>query len=170
LWPGRRSGLLFLTGSATGAGEADQEARMSTSVGMESEAQTAGKTDGPLAVQVSRSVAAPVAHVWEVLVSPSGSQALLGDGATLGAKGEPFHSADGSSGFVRSYHPLEQLRVSWHETPDSPPSIVELDLRADGTATVLELRADRILDDNHKLRLEQRWGAGLDRLAGAAEG
>jgi uncharacterized protein YndB with AHSA1/START domain len=142
---------------------------MSTSVGTESEAQTAGKTDGPLGVQISRSAAAAVAHVWEVLVSPSGSQALLGEGAVLGAKGEPFHSADGSSGFVRSYHPLEQLRVSWHETPDSPPSIVELDLRADGTLTVLELRHDRILDEDQKARLEQRWADALGRLAVQAE-
>lgn len=143
---------------------------MSTSVGTESEAQSAGKTDGPLVVQVSRSVAAAVTRVWEVLVSPDGSQALLGEGAVLGAKGEPFHCADGASGFVRSYHPLEQLRVSWHETADSPPSIVELDLRADDGATVLELRADRILDDTQKSRLEERWASSLDRLAAAAEG
>jgi len=143
---------------------------MSTSVGMESEAQTAGKTGAPLAVQVSRPVAAPATHVWEVLVSPGGSQALLGEGAVLGAKGEPFHCTDGSSGFVRSYHPLEQLRVSWHETPDSPPSIVELDLRADGASTVLELRHDRIVDEVQKARLDERWAAGLERLAAAAEG
>jgi uncharacterized protein YndB with AHSA1/START domain len=143
---------------------------MSTSVGMESEAQTAGKTDGPLEVKVGRTVAAAVTHVWEVLVSPVGSQALLGEGAVLGAKGEPFHSADGSSGFVRSYHPLEQLRVSWHETPDSPPSIVELDLRADGTLTFLELRHDRIVDEDQKARLEQRWAEAIGRLAATAEG
>jgi uncharacterized protein YndB with AHSA1/START domain len=143
---------------------------MSTSVGMESEAQTVGKTDGPLAVQVSRTVAAAVTHVWEVLVSPAGSQALLGEGAVLGAKGEPFHCADGASGFVRSYHPLEQLRVSWHETPDSPPSVVELDLRPDGTRTVLELRHDRLLDDDQKSRLEHRWAEALGRLAASAEG
>jgi len=142
---------------------------MSTSVGTESEAQSVGKTDGPLAVQVSRRAAAVATHVWEVLVSPTGSQALLGEGAVLGAKGEPFHCADGSSGFVRSYHPLEQLRVSWHETPDSPPSIVELDLRADGTRTVLELRHDRILDEDQKDRLEQRWADALGRLAVQAE-
>jgi len=142
---------------------------MSTSVGTESEAQTAGKTDGPLVVQVSRSVAAPVTHVWEVLVSPVGSQALLGEGAVLGAKGEPYHCADGASGVVRSYHPLEQLRVSWHETPDSSPSIVELDLRADGSVTVLELRHDRIIDEDQKFRLEQRWAQALGRLASQVE-
>jgi hypothetical protein len=142
---------------------------MSTSVGMESEAQIAGKTDDPLAVQISRTAVAAVTHVWEVLVSPIGSQALLGEGAVLGAKGEPFHCTDGSSGFVRSYHPLEQLRVSWHETPDSPPSIVELDLRADDTRTVLELRHDRLVDEDQKARLEQRWADALGRLAAQAE-
>jgi uncharacterized protein YndB with AHSA1/START domain len=143
---------------------------MSTSVGTEPEAQTAGKIDGPLVVQVSRTVAEAVAHVWEVLVSPAGSQALLGNGAVLGTKGEPFHCADGASGFVRSFHPLEQLRVSWHETPDGPPSIIELDLRADGTRTVLELRHDRILDEDQHARLERRWSDALDRLAVAAGG
>jgi uncharacterized protein YndB with AHSA1/START domain len=137
---------------------------------MESEAQTAGETDVPLAVRISRTVMAPLAHAWEVLVSPIGSQALLGDGAVLGAKGEPYHCADGASGVVRSYHPLEQLRVSWHETPDSPPSIVELDLRTDDGVTVLELRHDRILDDDQKLRLEQRWSQALTLLAGRIEG
>jgi uncharacterized protein YndB with AHSA1/START domain len=142
---------------------------MSTSVGMESEAQTAGKTDGPLAVRISRTVVAPLAHAWEVLVSPVGSQALLGEGAVLGAKGEPYRCADGASGVVRSYHPLEQLRVSWHETLDSPTSIVELDLRTGDGVTVLELCHDRILDDDQKYRLEQRWSQALGRLAGRIE-
>lgn len=142
---------------------------MSTSVGTESEAQTVGKPDGPLVVQVSRVVGAPVTHVWEVLVSPAGSQALLGEGALLGAKGEPYHCADGASGVVRSYHPLEQLRVSWHETPDSPPSIVEVDLRADGDGTALDLRHERILDESQHDALVQRWDTALARVAAVAE-
>ncbi len=141
---------------------------MSTSVGTESEEQAAGKITAPLGVQVSQAVTAPVAHVWEVLVSPLGSQALLGEGAVLGAKGDPYHCADGASGVVRSYHPLEQLRVSWHETPDSPPSVVEVELRSDGDATLMELRHDRIIDPDQSARLEQRWAAGLAALARVA--
>ncbi len=139
---------------------------MSTGVGTESEAQSAG--NGERVVQVSQVVQAPVGHVWEVLVSRDGAVALLGDGAVLGAKGDSYHCADGSCGFVRSYHPLEQLRVSWHATPDSPPSIVELDLRADGDATLLELRHDRVWDDAQAAELERRWSASLAALAAKA--
>ena len=112
----------------------DDQGGSMTTVGTDAEGQTSGASDGSGAptVRVSRTVGAPLVHVWEVLVSPAGAQALLGQGAVLGGKGEPYHSADGTSGVVRSYHPLEQLRVSWHVTPDSPPSIVELDLAADG--------------------------------------
>lgn len=145
---------------------------MSTSVGTESEAQTVGKADGleaPSAVTASKAVAAPLTHVWEVLISPAGSQALLGEGAVLGAKGESYHCADGTYGVVRSYHPLEQLRVSWHSTPDGPPTIVEVDLRADGDATVLDLSQTHLHDGLDLDALAQRWEQGLTAVADAAQ-
>ncbi len=142
---------------------------MSTSVGTESEAAATGDPGG-LTVTVSRAVDAPLEHVWEVLVGPDGATALLGDGAVLGSKGEPYHCADGTWGVVRSYHPLEQLRVSWHADADAPPSVVELDLRADGAGTVLDLRHDRLPDEAVAERARARWTAGLDALAGRATG
>ena len=142
---------------------------MSTSVGTESEAQSAGEPGDPLTVKVSRPVAAPLAHVWEVLVSPKGAQALLGEGAVLGAKGEPYHCTDGASGVLRSYHPLEQLRVSWHQTPDSPPTIVEVDLRADGDGAVLELTQNHLNEASDVTVLSDRWSAALSAVAAAAE-
>jgi uncharacterized protein YndB with AHSA1/START domain len=143
---------------------------MSTSVGTESEAQTAGKPGGPLEVKARRQVAAPLTHVWEVLVSPKGSAALLGQGAVLGAKGEPYHCDDGTSGVLRSYHPLEQLRVSWHGSADSPATIVELDLRADGDGTVLELKQDHLTEGADVEALTARWNASLAAVAEIAEG
>jgi uncharacterized protein YndB with AHSA1/START domain len=147
-----------------------------TTVGTETEGGTPGKTSGPdgpgglPSVRVSRTVSAPVLHVWEVLVSPAGSAALLGEGAVLGGKGEPYHCSDGTSGVVRSYHPLEQLRVSWHITPDSPPTIVEIDLRSDGDGvTRLELSQDHLWHGVDVDDLDRRWSAGLERVASLAE-
>jgi uncharacterized protein YndB with AHSA1/START domain len=144
-----------------------------SSVGTDSEAQTVGKPDGPdapQAVTVSRGVSASLTHVWEVLVSPVGSQALLGEGAVLGAKGEPYRCADGTYGVVRSYHPLEQLRVSWHAAPEEPPTIVEVDLHTDGDATVIDLSQTHLHDGLDLAALEQRWSQGLSAVAAAAEG
>jgi hypothetical protein len=115
-------------------------------------------------------VAAALTHVWEVLVSPKGVQALLGEGAMFGGKGEPYHCSDGAGGVLRSYHPLEQLRVSWHQTPDSPPTIVEVGLRADGETTVVELTQNHLNEAHDVEALTERWKSALVALAAAAEG
>lgn len=121
-------------------------------------------------IQLSRPVAAPLGHVWEVLVSDAGAQALLGEGARLGAKGEPYRTANGANGVLRSYHPLEQLRVSWHETSGSPATVVEVDLRAEGDGTVLDLRQEHLPSGSDTASLATRWRAALDAVAGQAEG
>lgn len=125
-------------------------------------------TDPPI-VQVSRSVDAGVTHVWEVLVSDAGAEALLGEGARLGAKGEPYRTTDGAVGVLRSYHPLEQLRVSWHRTADDPASIVEIDLRADGEGTVLDLKQEHLTADADVEALAALWRSALDAVAARAE-
>ncbi len=140
---------------------------MSTDVS--SETQIDGPTEGPPVVQLSRTVAAPVTHVWEVLVSPQGAEALLGRGAAFGGKGEPYHCEDGTSGVRRSYHPLEQLRVSWHERPDAPASIVEVDLRSDGDGTRLDLLQNHLPEGANTQALQHRWSAGLEALARRVE-
>jgi uncharacterized protein YndB with AHSA1/START domain len=142
---------------------------MSTGVS-ESEGQSVGQLDGPPIVRVQRAVSASPAHVWEVLVSDAGAEALLGEGARLGGKGEAYHCADGVIGVLRSFHPLEQLRVSWHETPDSPATMVELDLRADGDGTVLDLRQEHLTTESDIDALATRWSAALDAVAAEAEG
>lgn len=143
---------------------------MTTPVGSEAEAPVDGGSDPALVIDVSRSIRAPAGRVWQLLVSPEGTQTWLGEGAVLGGKGEPYHCADGSSGVVRSYHPLEQLRVTWHQTPDSPPTLVEVDLRSDADTTTLHLRHDRIEDHDLRAALRQRWASGLDALALRADG
>jgi len=123
----------------------------------------------PALVRVSRGVNAPLAHVWEVLVSPDGAAALLGEGAQLGGKGEPYHCADGVHGVLRSYHPQEQLRVSWHAGADSPASIVELDLRPNGPGTVLDLTQEHLSAGHDVSELERRWTDALAAVAARAE-
>lgn len=117
---------------------------------------------------VSRTIAAPLLHVWDVLVSRAGTQAWLGEGAQLGTKGESWRADDGTFGVVRTLHRLRQVRVSWHADDGAPYSIIDLQLAQDGEGTRLDLTEEPVHGD--PAVSEQRWGTALDRLAAAALG
>ena len=96
-----------------------------------------------------------------MLTTNDGAAAFLGEGATLGSKGEHWRAADGSHGVWRSYHPMEQVRVSWHASEDAPRSIVDLHLAPAGEQTSVTVRHEPV-DDS--AGLSARWRAPLDRL------
>jgi len=119
----------------------------------------------PDAVEVDTVLAHPVDHVWRVLTTNDGAQALLGAGAKLGGKGEPWQAEDGTHGVWRSYHPLEQVRVSWHADADAPRTLVDLHLAAEGDRTRVSLRHERQDSDSvDPEALRQRWSDALIRL------
>ncbi len=119
----------------------------------------------PAGVHASVSVPAPVDQVWRHLVSPGGTQALLGTGVVLGSKGESWHSAEGPCGVVRSYHPLEQIRVSWHPHEDGPLSIVDLQLKPDGASTRVDLYHEGLGIAEDGANDKHRWDDALGRFA-----
>ena len=125
---------------------------------------TAGRVD------IARTVGQPVGAVWQALISPQGTGIWLGEGAMLGGKGESYHCTDGSTGVVRSYHPLEQLRVSWHADDYAPATLIEVDLVPDGDSTTVRVQHDGISDAGQRAALESRWSARLDDLAAYAAG
>jgi uncharacterized protein YndB with AHSA1/START domain len=115
-------------------------------------------------VHVHLNLPAPVGVVWEVLVSPAGTAVWLGAGAVLGDKGQSYHCADGTVGVVRSFHPLEQLRVSWHQDIETEPSLVEVDLAVDGAGTSLRLWHDG-LPQEQRPAMAAHWRERLQALA-----
>lgn len=131
-----------------------------------SEGLTRGVTEeSSQTVRVTRRVEANVADVWQHLVSPAGTSALLGAGAELGTKGESWHSSDGPHGVLRSYHPLAQVRVSWHADVDGPASLVDLHLVPDGDSTRLDVVHERLTATDPHPDLERHWQNALERFA-----
>jgi hypothetical protein len=131
---------------------------------------TADSADVEAAIHTYTTVSATTDQVWQHLISPQGTEALLGDGARLGSKGEPWHAGDGSYGVVRSYHPLEQVRVTWHPHDDGPLSMLDVQLRPDGDGTRVDLfhegrgiAGDPRGDQDH-------WQQALGRLTGGLPG
>jgi uncharacterized protein YndB with AHSA1/START domain len=132
---------------------------------------TAGPTDAPAdhtqdraVIEVTRVAPLPIDEVWRVLTTSAGAEALLGAGAHLGGKGETWRSVDGSHGVVRSYHPMEQIRLSWHADEHGPATLVELNLAQDGEGTRLGLRHEQVRGVALNESLQQRWEAALGRI------
>lgn len=129
------------------------------------------ETDGPeVGVRASLSVPNSPDRVWRHLISADGTEALLGDGARLGNKGEPWHAGDGSYGVVRSYHAMEQIRVTWHPHADGPLSMLDVQLHPDGDGTRLDIfhEGRGIAEDPRGD--QSHWQDALDRLAAGIPG
>ena len=104
---------------------------------------------------------------WKLLVTREGAEALLG-GRRTRDKGDSWHASDGKR--IRSYHPLEQIRFSWHAAEEAPKTIVEIDLAANGDAeTTVEIRHEHIPNYFDANAITRRWEQALDKLAAAAE-
>ncbi|HEX5334335.1 MAG TPA: SRPBCC domain-containing protein [Propionicimonas sp.] len=119
-------------------------------------------------VTVSRSVSQPVKEIWKLLVTREGAEALLGAGGELGDKGDSWHAADGTFGVIRSYHPLEQIRFSWHAAEEAPKTIVEVDLSAAEDGTKVEIRHEHIPTYFDTSAITHKWEQALEKLAAAA--
>ncbi|CAL8979051.1 hypothetical protein PROP_02683 [Propionicimonas sp. T2.31MG-18] len=119
-------------------------------------------------VTVRRSVSKPVKEIWKLLVTREGAEALLGSGGELGDKGDSWHAADGTFGVVRSYHPLEQIRFSWHAAEEAPKTIVEVDLAESEDGTTVEIRHEHIPTYFDAAALTRKWEHALEKLATAA--
>ena len=114
---------------------------------------------------VSRVVAHPVKKVWEVLLTPEGQAALLGEGASLGDKGETWQATDGTWGVTRSYHPMEEIRFSWHKDENAPKTWVEVTLLPQGAAeTKVQITHDHSNADFDVVKLTEHWKAALRHL------
>jgi hypothetical protein len=119
-------------------------------------------------VTVGRVVSLTPKEIWRFLVSREGAYALLGDGAELRDKGDSWRAADGTYGVVRSYHPLEQIRVSWHAAEGAPKTLVDVHLLPEEGGTRIEVRHDNIPSECDLEAITRHWEAALDKVAEAS--
>jgi hypothetical protein len=114
---------------------------------------------------VSRVVTYPVKSVWAALLSGKGQTALLGEGATLGNKGDIWKAEDGTWGVTRSFHPLEEIRFSWHSDEDAPRTWVEVKLTQLGAGeTKIQISHDHRDAEFDVTKMTARWKAALEHL------
>jgi len=127
-------------------------------------AQQGGRDLPATTIALNVHVAQHAGAVWHALTSAAGTAIWLGRGAVLAGRGEPFRCENGSAGVVHSYHPLEQLRLSWQDHPSSPASLIELDLTPLATGTRIRIWHEGI-DPQQSAGLRGEWELRLRALA-----
>lgn len=128
---------------------------------MEATMEETGETTG---LEVSLTVHKQLRDVWAALMTPEGNEALLGEGGRLGSKGDDWRSADGAYGVTRSFHPMEQIRFSWHADDDAPRTVVDLQLHDEDGRTRLDLSQDHLPTEADLDALSSHWEDVLARI------
>jgi uncharacterized protein YndB with AHSA1/START domain len=125
-----------------------------------------GKTaDAGWEIGVSRTVPAPIDVVWEALTSADGVAVWLGPGVALPTeKGSAYETDDGTVGEVRSFHPLDRIRLTWQPEDWSHDSIVQVALSDKGERTGITFHQERLASNAERERQRVHWQRVMDAL------
>ena len=134
--------------------------------------------------QVSRTIPAKDADVWETLTSKAGMKAyMMGAdvetdwkvGSPITMKGEFNGKAFEDRGEVRSFEPGRKLSYTHQSGGKGPEHLVTVEIAPKGEATevtITQANADGSVTDadrEHKAEYEKTWGMMLDGLEKAVK-
>lgn len=118
---------------------------------------------GHCAVRVTRRYDAPPAAVWAALTEPASiGHWLAPAGAVELRPGGAFELTIDVDARVREIEPERVLELDWRYG-DEDPSIVRLELRADGDGTLLSLD-HRQIDERFGMAYMSRWSGVIERF------
>lgn len=120
--------------------------------------------DGETELTVIRKTKLPLRKIWDALLTDAGSESLLGKGGKFADKGYDWEAEDGTHGVTRSFHPMEQIRFSWHADPDAPATLVDMRLSEAEDGAELKVVHQRLYDGIDREKLARHWATALERL------
>ncbi|MDH3249251.1 MAG: SRPBCC domain-containing protein [Acidimicrobiia bacterium] len=118
-----------------------------------------GKTrDVGWQIGVSITVPRPAPVVWDWLVSQEGLATWLGDGVELtGTRGEPYETADGTHGELRSFRPRNRVRLTWQPRDWAHDSTVQVAVDDKVDRTRIVFHQERLADADERARQRDHW-------------
>lgn len=125
-----------------------------------------GKTmDAGWQIGVSITVRRNVVDVWDYLVSTEGLETWLGSGVGLhGGKGETYETKDGTHGELRSYRPLDRIRLTWQPKDWDHETTVQIALDDKGDRTGIAFHQERLADADERRRQREHWRAVSEQV------
>jgi uncharacterized protein YndB with AHSA1/START domain len=116
-------------------------------------------------IGVSRSLPVTIDEAWTFLVSDHGVALWLGAGAALpDHPKEPIATADGGSGELRSFRPLDRVRIRWQPGGWDHPTIVQCTVSGGTARTTIRFHQEHLADSTERERQRSHWRAVMDRV------
>lgn len=118
-----------------------------------------GKTkDAGWQIGVSVTVGHPVEKVWRTLVSPAGLALWLGEDVCFrGDKKEPYRTADGVTGELRSFRPGDRIRLTWRPAHWERDATVQIALEDKGGRTGIRFHQERLAGAAEREAQRRHW-------------
>ena len=125
-----------------------------------------GKTkDAGWQIGVSITVHRPAPEVWDWLIGPEGFGTWLGDDVELtGTKGESYETADGTHGELRSFRPLDRIRLTWQPPDWAHDSTIQIAIDDRGDRTRIVFHQERLASAEERAAQREHWKAVSERV------
>jgi uncharacterized protein YndB with AHSA1/START domain len=117
-------------------------------------------------VGVSKTIAVPLADVWDFIVSGEGLKIWLGEGVRLAVK-ERYETTEGTVGEVRSLHEHDRVRLTWRPEDWDHDTTVQVAMVASGEKTMLRFHQEWLADADERSRQRDHWQAVLAAVVDA---
>lgn len=117
-------------------------------------------------IGVSRSFSCTREHAWQTLTGGRGLATWLGPVNGLEpTRGSTYETKDGTVGEVRSYRPLDRIRLTWRPPSWRYESTVQVALSPSGQKTVVRFHQERLSTPAEREQMRRHWRQVLDDLA-----
>jgi uncharacterized protein YndB with AHSA1/START domain len=125
-----------------------------------------GKTkDVGYEIGVRRTFDMPIDRAWQVITSPAGIAAWLGDGIHVAlGKGVETQTTDGASGKITVFKPGSHLRMAWQPGGWPRSSIIQVRVLASGAKTTISFHQEHLPGPNERIAMRARWESALQSL------
>jgi uncharacterized protein YndB with AHSA1/START domain len=131
-----------------------------------------GRTkDAGWQIGVSKTVDHPIGRVWDLLISARGTAVWLGHGVTLGDEpGEPYKTAEGTVGEVRSFRPKDRIRLTWQPKGWDHETTVQVAVTSSGKdKTMLRFHQEHLTSAVERDQQRIHWRAVMASIVKALD-
>jgi uncharacterized protein YndB with AHSA1/START domain len=120
-------------------------------------------------IGVSKTVAVDRERTWAFLTSDEGVALWLGPGAEIkGPRGTPYRTDQGITGEIRSFRPLDRVRLTWRPPGWDHDSTLQVAVTG-GRRTSIRFHQERMASKDEREEMRDHWRSVLTKIEQALQ-